>query len=63
MGIGGSSFRFLQELDTMGGRFLDNANFFSVADPTAIPESVLYERMMTEYPQWVTAARSKVLIG
>jgi hypothetical protein len=63
MGIGVSSFHFLKELDTMGGRFLDNANFFSVADPTSIPESELYERMMTEYPQWVTAARSKGLIS
>jgi hypothetical protein len=63
MGIGGSSFRFLQELDTMGDRFVENANFFSVTDPTSIPESDLYERMMAEYPQWVAAAHSKGLIG
>lgn len=63
MGIGDSGFHFLKELDTMGGRFLDNANFFSVIDPTSIPESELYERMMAEYPQWVMAARSKGLIG
>lgn len=28
VGIGNSSFSFLSELDNMGGRFIDNANFF-----------------------------------
>lgn len=62
MGIGNSSFRFLQELDTMGGRTLDNANFFAVADPSAIPEAKLYDLMMTEYPSWVEAARKAGMI-
>jgi len=55
-------FQFLEELDDMGGRFLDNADFFSVADPAAIPDHQLYDLMMTEYPGWLQQARQRGLI-
>lgn len=69
MGIGkASSFAFLQNLDDLHGRFTDNADFFSVtpdellgADP--IPDDALFERMMTEYPDWLQRARSAGLLG
>ncbi len=41
----------------MGGRFLDNADFFSVADPTLLPDDQLYDLLMNEYPAWVQHAR------
>lgn len=62
VGIGGGAFRFLKELDTMGGRFMDNANFFEIQDPTAVPERQLYEQMMAEYPDWVGKAKEKGLL-
>jgi len=62
VGIGGGSFSFLRQLDTMQGRFLDNANFFEVRDPTAIPERDLYDMLMAEYPGWVVQAKEKNLL-
>ncbi|WP_322769159.1 VWA domain-containing protein, partial [Frankia sp. Cr1] len=57
-----SNFSFLEELDEMTGRFLDNANFFSLADPTAIGEDQLFDLLMYEYPGWLTQARVRGLV-
>ena len=46
----------------MSGRFLDNADFFSVADPVAIPDAQLYDLMMTEYPGWLRQAKARGLL-
>jgi stress response protein SCP2 len=66
-GGGGSSggsqeFRFLEELDDMGGRFLDNADFFSVADPAQVSDDELFDLLMTEYPGWLAQARQRGLL-
>jgi hypothetical protein len=55
-------FKFLEELDTMAGRYLDNANFFSVADPMQLPDDQLFELMMEEYPKWLGLARQAGLL-
>jgi len=57
-----SEFRFLEELDDMTGRYLDNADFFAVEDPAAIPDDQLFELLMTEYPGWLIQAREKGLL-
>ncbi len=62
VGIGGSSFSFLDKLDNMGGRFIDNANFFAVSNPASTSDSELYSKMMGEYPDYLKAARAKKLI-
>ena len=51
-----TDFQFLEQLDTMEGRYVDNANFFSVADPEAVPDEELYDLLMAEYPSWVRTA-------
>lgn len=56
------NFGFLEELDTLTGRYIDNANFFHVANPARIPDSQLYDLLMTEYPDWVKLAASKGLM-
>ncbi len=58
-----SDFTFLEELDNMGGRYVDNANFFSVANPDDLPDDELYDLLMSEYPDWVKAAPGKGLLG
>ena len=58
-----SDFTFLEELDTMSGRYVDNANFFSVAEPDVLPDEELYDLLMGEYPEWVKAAPGKGLLG
>lgn len=57
-----SGFTFLEELDQLSGRYIDNANFFSVEDPKSIPDNELYDLLMDEYPEWVKAASAKGLI-
>ena len=57
-----ANFEFLEQLDQMGGRYIDNANFFSVEDPEAIADDELYELMMEEYPSWVREAPAKGLL-
>ncbi|MBC6474778.1 MAG: VWA domain-containing protein [Hormoscilla sp. GM102CHS1] len=57
-----SDFAFLERLDEMRGRYLDNANFFSVEDPESISDDELYELLMSEYPSWVKLAQNKDLL-
>lgn len=57
-----SGFEFLESLDEMSNRYVDNANFFSVADPETLPDTELYENLMGEYPQWVREAPKKGLL-
>lgn len=62
VGIGGSSFRFLEKLDDMGGRHIDNANFFDAGDISSISDNVLYSRILSELPSWHKEAVSKGVI-
>ena len=56
----GHSFQFLESLDKLDGREVDNAGFFAVGDnPSALSDTDLYDRLMGEYPQWLAAARAK----
>lgn len=57
-----ADFQFLEELDDMPGRFIDNADFFSVSDPAAISDEQLYDLMMNEYPDWLKLARQQGLL-
>lgn len=56
-------FAFLEQLDNLDGRYVDNANFFSVEDPEAVGDEELYDLLMEEYPEWVKLASAKGLLG
>ncbi|WP_080844492.1 VWA domain-containing protein [Cytobacillus gottheilii] len=58
-----SDFTFLEKLDDLKGRYIDNADFFSVEDPGLISDGELYDLLMQEYPQWVREAKQKGLIA
>lgn len=58
IGIGRSGFGVLEKLDTLPGRVVDNAGFFSVDNVDALPDSRLYELLLSEYPDWLRAARA-----
>ncbi|NEO85046.1 MAG: VWA domain-containing protein [Spirulina sp. SIO3F2] len=62
MAIGIGEFPFLQHLDDLAGRFIDNADFFSVGDPLETPDDQLYDLLMTEYPDWVKQAQAQGLL-
>ena len=57
VGIGNEDFRFLNELDTMEGRLIDNANFFELNDLRRISDEELYERILVEFPSWIPLAK------
>lgn len=57
-----SDFPFLEKLDELDGRLVDNADFFSVASPDEHSDAQLYDLLMTEYPQWVREARQQGLL-
>jgi len=58
VGMGGSSYGVLERLDTLQGRLVDNAGFFAVDDIEQVSDEELYERLLSEFPQWVKAARA-----
>ncbi len=57
-----NDFSFLETMDTTGGRWVDNAGFFSVERPEAITLDELYSLLMSEYPRWVSAVRGRGMI-
>lgn len=62
IGIGGADFSFLEKLDDLKGRVIDNADFFPVKNLSAMSDNDLYTKLMTEYPSYVPQARAKGLI-
>ncbi len=67
MGIG-RRFPFLEKLDDLTGRHVDNADFFAVSEDellgrSPLPDDALFDRLMQEYPAWLSTARTKGLLG
>ncbi|PTQ90761.1 VWA domain-containing protein [Agitococcus lubricus] len=63
MGIGRSgAFEFLEKLDDLTGRYVDNADFFSVKSPQELSDEQLFARLMNEYPKWLAQAQQKNLL-
>lgn len=62
VGIGNSRFSYLEQLDEMGGRYVDNANFFSVNDLDRISDDELYNRLLAEYPEWINKVKNLGMI-
>lgn len=56
IGIGNADYGVLRTLDTIPGRKVDNAGFFSVDDIARIGDDELYDRMLSEFPDWLKAA-------
>ncbi len=52
--------RKLDELDVPGKRVVDNAGFFHAGqNPLSVPDDVLYDQLVREFPQWLSAARTQ----
>lgn len=62
MGVGPANFSYLEKLDDLSGRFVDNADFFSVSSLTQYSDEQLYEKFINEYPNWLKQAKSKGLL-
>lgn len=62
VGIGDSNFDVLGKLDTMGGRVVDNANFFHVEDISKVSDEELYDQLLNEFPMWLKEAKEKGIL-
>jgi len=62
VGIGNSNFEVLQKLDTMEGRFIDNANFFHIQDIEKTSDEELYDSLLNEFPSWLEEAKEKGIL-
>lgn len=63
VGLAGTNYGILEELDTMQGRFIDNAGFFHVDDLARISDEELYDRLLSEFPMWLKEAKKKRIIN
>lgn len=59
IGIGNEDFAYLKELDSVNGRYVDNANFFEINDLESISDKELYDRLIKEFPSWMKAYSEK----
>lgn len=62
VGIGGYKYGILENLDTMTGRYVDNASFFALDDLNSVSSSELYSRLLQEFPQWLNQIKMKGMI-
>lgn len=62
VGIGYEQFMFLDKLDNLTGRALDNANFFKIQNIGMENDSSLYAKLLNEFPTWIPQARAKGMI-
>lgn len=60
-------FDFLRKLDDLpvpGRRVVDNAGFFHAGtDPRTVPDTVLFDRLVAEFPLWLAAARERGIVA
>ncbi|WP_062214734.1 VWA domain-containing protein [Streptomyces sp. NBRC 109706] len=54
----GDRIEFLEKLDSLRGRRVDNASLVHAADPHAMGDAELYDGLLHEYPAWLEAARA-----
>ena len=52
----------LEHFDTLPGRTIDNVGFFSIDDIEQIDDAELYNRILSEFPAWLRAARTAGII-
>lgn len=63
VGIGDASLSFLEKLDDLDGRVIDNANFFQANDLDKMSDKELYDKLLNEFPSWLTEAKAKGIIA
>lgn len=58
VGVGNASFNFLQTLDDMTDRYVDNADFFQVKNMN----DITYENLLNEFPNWLENPKVKDML-
>lgn len=62
VGVGGQNYGILEKLDTMTGRYVDNAGFFALDDFKKVSNEELYARLLEEFPKWLEEIRKRGMI-
>ncbi|WNI20587.1 VWA domain-containing protein [Streptomyces sp. ITFR-16] len=57
IGLGRSNYGVLERFDNLPGRRVDNVGFFAVDDIEKVSDPELYDRLLSEFPSWLGAAR------
>ncbi|MGW6944022.1 VWA domain-containing protein [Streptomyces xanthophaeus] len=57
IGLGRAQYGVLERFDTLPGRRVDNVGFFAVDDIDTLSDAELYDRLLSEFPSWIRAAR------
>ena len=55
IGIGSENFSYLQKLDDLTGRKVDNTAFCRVSDFASLTDDQLYDKLLEQYPDWLKA--------
>jgi hypothetical protein len=61
VGFGGRV-AFLEKLDDLQGRAVDNASFFHAANPQTVSDEQLYDGITHEYAGWLAAAKNAGIV-
>lgn len=59
LSIGRESMPFLEKLDDLDGRYIDNADYKPVGDVDKLTDVKLFDLILDEYPGWVTEERNR----
>lgn len=63
VGIGHAGFSFLDKLDNLSGREIDNASFFKATNIDRMSDDALYAELLKEFPTWIKQARQRGFIS
>ncbi|MFE7802158.1 VWA domain-containing protein [Nocardia sp. NPDC057440] len=58
VGLGKANYGLLRSLDEMSDRLVDNAGFFALDDIDTVDDAQLYGRLLSEFPDWLRAAKA-----
>jgi hypothetical protein len=59
LSIGRESIPFLEKLDDMDGRYIDNADYKPVGNVDRLGDAELFDLLLDEYPAWVAEERRR----
>lgn len=62
LSIGKEDMAFLQKLDDLTDRFVDNADYKHIGDVDALTDKELFKALLDEYPTWLKEVRAKGIL-
>jgi vWA found in TerF C terminus len=62
LSVGNENIPFLQKLDDLDNRVIDNADYQPVGDVNRLSDQKLFELLLVEYLDWIKAAQAKGML-